>query len=154
MTKYDFISFISIQHSKLYMISDIIFCALLILSLVSTNEADYQFTITRPILPKKIIHESGNYYLRYNRHRKLYELSKDFLIIRIIIHEISASNIDVNSVGPEGVLISYIKNFLDSKYSEKVAKIELEKKRINIIYKLDGYTSDATKRDNKIKKII
>lgn len=137
-------------HSLWYIASDVFFLLFLILSIVNTD--DLQFTITRPKLHKKVFHEAGKYYIFYNSTQSKYILYRDWIVFREEIYTMSGSEIEDtrNNETPQIRLSKKIKERLDNIYSERLIDI----KRKDLINKWDGYTSDQSRRDDKIGKLI
>ena len=106
-------------------------------------------TIFKPFLHKKVVHESGIFYVYHDDNKKKYFLYKDNLLYRVIF-----SNIEERNIRNSNDIIKWVKGSLDNHYYSKMAKQEEKKSKKEILSKWDGYTSDSIKRDDKINKII
>lgn len=140
----------SITGSDLMVGAKLVFFALslvllmfLIFSIILSSSSNYLCFILSPKLDKRIIHESGVYYVKYNV--KYYILYRDNFIFKIILVKYNASNIE-----DQKSLIGIIKGKLDFLYVENLIKHNKRK----FLQDWDGYTSVDGRRDNKINQII
>ncbi len=103
----------------------------------------------RPKLPKKVFHESGIYYIKYDPVKNNYHIYK-FGLIRLR----SISTFDADYIDSELHLSSKCKELLDGKFHKIIKEKNLIKSKSDVLNKWDGYTSDKVRRDFKIKEII
>ncbi len=105
-------------------------------------------TFFYPKLPKKIVHESGDYYIKYNKEDKYYDIYLDnyFSLKRVF-------RIDDDYVHTTNDILKKVKETLDSKYKDKMDKLNRLKQKEDALKQWDGYTSVHEKRDDKIKQL-
>lgn len=98
---------------------------------------------------KRIVHESGEYYIRYDITEKKYIIYKDNIFRSKSIFEVDSWGVfNTNDLQKE------VKSQLDEIYKVKMEKINGINFRLNILNEWDGYTTIQDKRDDKIKKVI
>jgi len=133
------------------------FSVVLFLAILTTIKRS---VFNSPRLSKKIVHETGEYYIYHLQSRDNsngeYIIYKDFILYKTILFEIADWDIDNKQT-----LLNKVKSKLDEKYNEKLIMKEKErrkqlalKQKRSILDSWDGYTSKQTMRDDKISKII
>ncbi len=123
----------------------IILAILLFVIEKSRDFSDNTYLLKPIIRYKKIFHESGEFYIEYDRETEYYYLYKDYIVYMEYI-----SKIDNEVIKSENDLKIYIKKELDILYKETLKHLNHEK----ILEKCDAYTSDDLKRESKINKIV
>lgn len=101
-----------------------------------------------PVLPKKIVHESGDYYIEYNKEDEFYDIYIDNYFNLKSLFRIEDGYIN-NS---DDILIK-VKEILDDKYRVQMKKIKRLQEKEDALKNWDGYTSIQEKRDDKIKQL-
>ena len=109
------------------------------------KNSKFYFTLLQPKDGKKIVHESGEYYIKYDKKTGFYILYKDYIIFRKNLEK-------YNSEYVPGIkdITDKVKRSLEELYREKTKHV----RRKDILNTWDGYTSDQVKRDDKIKQIV
>ena len=105
-------------------------------------------TFFYPKLPKKIIHESGEYYIKYNNLDKYYDIYIDNYFNLKTVFRIN----DEYVTTPDDIL-RMVKETLDKKYKDKMDKINRLKQKEDALKYWDGYTSVHEKRNDKLKQL-
>jgi len=100
-------------------------------------------------LDKRIVHESGEYYIKYSTKFKRYYIYKDHIFYKYYIE-----NFDEWRIDSQKELLLKVKELLDVRYKEILSEINRIKKQKKIMEEWDGYTSSGLKRDDKIKQVI
>ncbi len=121
--------------------------AILVLTFLISKAEKSVFT--SPSLGKRIVHESGEYYVSYRDGKEgysdLYVIYSDSYLFKTQLFEVNTS-----SVSSESDILRYIKSTLDDRYSNVLRK----RKKKELLEKWDGYTSPDLKRDDKISQVI
>lgn len=99
-----------------------------------------------PKLDKKIIHESGNYYIRYSTIDQNYILYKDLILYKESIYTFEANS--------KEEILSKVKKELDNTHKDLIKKINTNSFKKKILDETEGYTSVQLKREDKISKIL
>lgn len=114
-----------------------------------------------PSLGKKVYHESGIFYMEYNRKKDEYSLYYDRILYKMPIKVISNYDLNNNRLDGKVSLSHYVNQVLNNKYKALIDKQNEEKKRLEYIKERegmlknwDGHTSIQTKRDVLIDEII
>lgn len=106
-------------------------------------------TFIYPKLPKKILHESGEYYIKYDKHDKYYDVYIDnYFRLKTLFR------VDDDFINSPDDILRKVKEELDSMYKGEMNKINRIKQKENVLKNWDGYTSIREKRDNKIDQVI
>lgn len=133
------------RESPIFMFFIIIPIAIIVVSIHPLRRSGYGFIANSPKLGKKVVHDSGTYYITYSKKLRSYSLYKDLIFYKREIFEIDDDYIE----STEGIS-KYVKEKLDKLYQK-----ELEiKKKISLLSNWDGYASKQAMRDDKISKII
>jgi hypothetical protein len=132
-------------HNTIFLIGDTV---LLSLIFFETNEKIFTVIFSAK-LDKRIVHESGEYYIKYSPKMKKYYIYKDHIFYKYYLEDFDEWRID-----NQKDLLTRVKGSLDERYKGILSKINRIKKQKKIMEEWDGYTSSDIKRDDKIKQVI
>ena len=131
-----------------YLISSLIFMNTNMNTNTDHSKKVSKSTFFYPKLPKKILHESDEYYIEYNDNDKYYDIYIDNYFNLKMIFRIN--DIYINNSND---IMKKVKEVLDDKYMGKMDKINRLKQKEDALKNWDGYTSVREKRDDKIKQL-
>ena len=117
--------------------------------LMSSDRSSNRVYLFYPKLEKRIVHESGEYYIKYDIPGKKYIIYKDNIFRSKSIFEIDSWRVNNSKE-----LQKKVKSKLDEIYKEKMSKINGIKSKLDMLNEWDGYTTIQDRRDDKIKKVI
>lgn len=136
-------------HFVFFVTLIILYFAYSIILLVGYNKFTFRNYLLKPKLPKRVVHESGEYFIKYFINEKKYVIYKDNIFNLEMLFELDNWRVEDSKT-----LQKEVKSKLDEIYHEKMAKLNSINKRLKILEEWDGYTSIQNKRDDKIKQVI
>ena len=134
------------------------FCWLLPLLYFELDDSSRFTALLYPKLPKRIVHESGDYYIKYFNQSRTSSgttiIGRYKIFFDKYFYYKQIFTIEDYNINDQSELIKDIKSKLNEIYKIEIEQIRHNKLRSDLLNEWDGYTSVDVKRDDKLSKLV